>query len=1015
MARAPLGPSLRGIRSRAGSSAVVFLVAVVAVAGAAAGPVYYNAAQTSIMRDAVSAAPVIGRGFEVVQSGPVSRGAGALSAAVTAVAHGFVSLLAPPIVSIESTAFDRANQEDIPLVSRTAVCQHLRLQGSCPTELGQVLISSSLASTNGWKPGQSVTFAGWGPLTITGTYQAPASPGDYWFDRASNYFPYEFPVGGASGVLASAYDAMFTSPRTLAGAAQATQGSVVIDYLLDRAALHPPDVAVLKSGVTNLINSGDLQATQAVATSSIPQTMSGVTRSWSSLAVPLVVITLQLLVLAWLVLFLLAGDAVGARGRDVALAKLRGFGGWRTAAFGLSEPSLLVLAALPAGGIVGWGVAALLSDSLLRPGTRIGFPVPAIAAAVAATGAGIVAVVLSAVRTLRRPVLEQWRMVEGRAPGRTWVLDTLLLTGASAGLVDLVLGGEIDSAHHSALSLLVPGLLGLGVAVIASRLLPLACRVLTRTRVGTGIATFLALRHVARRPGGARTTILLGTSFAVATFAVSAWAVERSNYRAAAGVTVGAPAVLTVQLPQGQDLGSLVERADPSGRHAAAVDLFTGTGSITLAVDAQRWAQVASWPGPKTLRSRIKQLIDPPTAAPLTINGDAVRVNLSVSNLTPRATTMVLDVETPTGEGLTPVQLGVLPESGSISASAPMAACPCTVRDLTLVPDPSLGGSEQFTGRVQVRSLEVHDSTGWHPVDAGLMDAGHWRASGNRAAAETVSPSPGGLSWNWDLPGVQDAMVAYSDVPTVIPAVAPANTASAPGGLIVTGLDGRDLPVDVVAVARVLPGLATGGVVVDRRFAETAAGGNLAQVVQQVWVGNGGNPGSIASRLASEGAKVTAVQTQQESAAAFRRAGPGLAGVLFLAEAALAAMMAATGAILGLAISARRRRYEMASLEVVGIGARTLSRSVVMEQVLVLGFGVAVGIATGIGADALVLRVLPEFTSPPPAPVLSYVPPVGLLATVLVLGAVAVVAVAAFAGAILVKGTRLAQLREGAQ
>lgn len=1015
MARAPFGPSLRGIRSRAASSAGVFLVAVVAVAGAAAGPVYYNAAQTSIMRDAVSAAPVVGRGFEVVQSGPVSGGAGALSAAVTSLTHGFASLLASPIVSVEATAFDRANQEAIQLVSRTGVCQHLRLRGSCPTEPGQVLISSSLASTNGWKQGQAITFAGWGTLTVTGTYEPPVSPGDYWFDRASNYFPYEFPVGGASGVLASAYDAMFTSPRTLGGAPQATQGNVVIDYLLDQASLRPSDVLSLKSGVTDLINSGDLQASQAVATSSVPQTMSAISRSWSSLAIPLVVITLQLLVLAWLVLFLLAGDAVGARGRDVALAKLRGFGGWRTTAFGLAEPSLLVLAALPVGGLVGWAVASVLGDSLLRPGTPVGFPVLGIVAAIAATAAGIVAVALSAVRTLRRPVLEQWRKAEGRPKGRTWVLDTLLLTGASAGLVDLVLGGQIDSAHHSALSLLVPGLLGLGVAVVASRLLPLACRALASTRAGTGIAAFLALRHVARRPGGARTTILLATSFAVATFAVSAWAVERSNYRAAAGITVGAPSVLTVQLPQGQDLGSLVARADPSGRHAAAVDLFTGTGSITLAVDAERWARVASWPGQKRLSSRIKQLLVPSTKPPLILNGDAVRVVVSVSNLAPAATTMVLDVETPTGEGVTPVQLGALPESGSLSASAPLAACPCTVQDLTLVPDPSLGGSEQFTGRVQVQSLEVHDATGWHPVEAGFTGAGSWRASGAMAASENVASSPEGLSWNWNLPGVQDALVAYSDVPAVIPAVAPAGTASAPGGLTVTGLDGRDLPVDIVAVAKAVPGLATGGVVMDRRFAETAAGGNLAQVVQQVWVGNGGNPNTIASRLTSEGAKVTAVQTQQESAAAFRRAGPGLAGVLFLAEAALAAAMAAAGAILGLAISARRRRYEMASLEVVGIGVNALSRSVVMEQVIVLGFGVAIGIATGIGADALVLRVLPEFTSSPPAPVLSYVPPAGLLATVLLLGAAAVVVAAAVAGAILVKGTRLAQLREGAQ
>ncbi|HVA75351.1 MAG TPA: FtsX-like permease family protein [Acidimicrobiales bacterium] len=990
------------------------MVAVVAVAGAAAGPIYYSAAQTSIMRDAVEAAPVIGRGFEVVQSGPVGNGTDALSSTVASLTGSYSKLFEPAILSVEATAFDSADQEAIPLVSRTGVCDHLRFQGSCPHDHGQILISASLASTNNWKLGQSVTFAAWGPLTVTGIYQAPVATGDYWFDRASNYFPYEYPAGGPAEVLASAYDAMFTPPSTLAGAPASAQGNVVIESLLDQGALRPAEVAVLKSGVTNLINSQDLQATQAVATSNIPQTMAGVTHSWASLAVPLVVITLQLLVLAWLVLFLLVGDAVAARGPDVALAKLRGFGGWRTAAFGLFEPSLVVVAALPVGGAAGWGLALVLGHVLLRPGTPTSFPTLAIATAAVATAAGIVAVVVSALGTLRRPVLDQWRKAEGRPRGRTWVLDTLLLTGAAAGLIDLVLGGQIDSAHHSALSLLVPGLLGLGVAVVASRMLPLVCRALAASRIGNGIATFLALRHVARRPGGARTTILLATSFAVATFAVSVWAVERSNYRAAAGVTVGAPAVLTVQVPQGRDLGSLVARADPSGRRAAAVDVYSASGSTTLAVDARRWAAVASWPGDKRLLSRIQQLLAPPTASPLILNGDSVRVNLSVSSLTPAGTTMVLDVQTPTGLGETPVQLGALPQNGDFTASAAMPACPCRVQDLTLVPDPSLGGGEQFDGSMTVRSFEVHDSTGWHQVDASFSAPGDWRASGSRAG-ERAGSSPGGLAWSWSLPGVVDATVAYADVPETLPALAPSSTAARPGELTASGLDGHDLPVDVVAVAKAVPGLATGGVVVDRRFAEIDAGGNLAQVVQQVWVGNGGNTTAIASRLRSEGVQVTAIQTQQDSAAAFRRAGPGLAGVLFLAEAALAAAMAAAGAILGLAISARRRRYEMASLEVVGIGSRTLSRSVVMEQVMILGYGVVVGIATGLGADALVLRVLPEFTSAPPSSVLSYAPPAGLLTSVLVIGAAAVVAIAAIAGAVLVKGTRLSQLREGAQ
>jgi len=41
------------------------------------------------------------------------------------------------------------------------------------------------------------------------------------------------------------------------------------------------------------------------------------------------------------------------------------------------------------------------------------------------------------------------------------VLDAILLTGAVAGLIDLVVGGQITSARRSVLGLLVPGLVGL--------------------------------------------------------------------------------------------------------------------------------------------------------------------------------------------------------------------------------------------------------------------------------------------------------------------------------------------------------------------------------------------------------------------------------------------------------------------------------------------------------------------------------------------------------------------------
>ena len=255
---------------------------------------------------------------------------------------------------------------------------------------------------------------------------------------------------------------------------------------------------------------------------------------------------------------------------------------------------LLLAVALPAGILAGWGATAALCRVLLRPGTAVVLPPLAWATAALATAGGLLAVVLAARRTLRRPVVEEWRR-SGRSPaGRGWGVDAVLATGAAAGLLELAVSGQIGSARRGVLGLLVPGLLGLAVAVIASRLLPLACRAaFARTGTRGGLGLFLALRHVARRPGGTRTTICW--PLLAHYVAVTAWTVGRSNEHLVAAAEVGAPAVLTVGVPPGRNLGAIVDRADPGGRRAAAVDRYTSTSSGTagltvLAVDPQRFA-----------------------------------------------------------------------------------------------------------------------------------------------------------------------------------------------------------------------------------------------------------------------------------------------------------------------------------------------------------------------------------------------------------------------------------------
>jgi putative ABC transport system permease protein len=789
----------------------------------------------------------------------------------------------------------------------------------------------------------------------------------------------------------------------------------VVDDLLNESRVTGSEVAQLSSGMTAFSTSAALQQQQVLVSTAIPATLQSVQASWRAVEIPVVLITLQLLAACLLLLFLSVTEAIDARGHEVSLAKLRGRGGWRTIVFGMSEPVLLLAVALPIGTLAGWAATAALSRVLLRPGTAVTLPPLAWAAAGLATAGGLAAVVLAARRTLRRPVVDEWRRSSRKPAGRGWVADAVLATGAAAGLLDLAVTGQIGSARHGALGLLVPGLLGLAIAVIASRLLPLACRsAFGRTGTRGSIGMFLALRHVARRPGGTRTTIVLATAFALSTFAVTAWAVDRNNEHLVAAAEVGAPVVLTVGVPPGKNLGAIVDRADPGGRSAVAVDryisLSSGSAGLTvLAVDPQRFARVAAWRPGFTAQppAELARKLAPTAPAPVVLRGSALRVTVDVHALSPAGSVLAADVST----GASPVILGPLPASGATTLTAPLVGCPCVLQDLDLSP-PRHFLLSPVTGSVTIRAVQVRGAAGWAPAGAGLLSAAaRWRPGHLDNPPDRLQGSAAGLDWKFAGHPRQDALLVSANRPSPLPAVVSSALLSHGEQLASeVGLDGSTLQLRVISGASVVPGSPQAGEIVDRRYAELAADENFPDASQQVWL-TAGAQARIEPRLKAAGLRVLSVSTTASVATGFARQGPALASVLFLADAGAAALLAAGAAVLGLYVSARRRRYEYAALSASGVATGTLRRAVLSEMGLVLGFGVVIGIGSGLLAAVLALRTVPEFLTTPAAP-LSYVP--GAAPLVLLLGAAIglLAAAAVTASVLLIRGVSLDQLRE---
>ncbi len=268
------------------------------------------------------------------------------------------------------------------------------------------------------------------------------------------------------------------------------------------------------------------------------------------------------------------------------------------------------------------------------------------------------------------------------------MVDSILLTGSAAGLAEVLSSRQIGSASHGVLELLVPGLLGLAVAVVAARLLPLICRALygVTSRHG-GLASYLAIRHIARREGGVRTTIVLATAFSLAAFAFTAWSVGQRNYKLVASARVGAPEVLTVDVPAGRTLSAIVDKADPSGRLATAVDTYIGVsggtaGEYTIAVDPARFARIASWPGQLSQREDHALIsgLSPPAAAPIVLAGSAARITVDVSSMSVAGEQLYANVTT----GASPVTFGALPKHGTVTLTGSLTGCPCVLQSLAL-------------------------------------------------------------------------------------------------------------------------------------------------------------------------------------------------------------------------------------------------------------------------------------------------------------------------------------------
>ncbi|HEY7144925.1 MAG TPA: hypothetical protein VH637_11800, partial [Streptosporangiaceae bacterium] len=505
------------------------------------------------------------------------------------------------------------------------------------------------------------------------------------------------------------------------------------------------------------------------------------------------------------------------------------------------------------------------------------------------------------------------------------------------------------------------------------------------------------------------------------TFAIAAFSVDQRNVNRVATAQTGAAAVLTVTARTGQDLGTIVNRIDPGGDQAAAVDRYAGgtdNGAVLLAVQPERFARVALWSSGSLDRppASIGTALDPrvPPSITLPSGSSAVRVRVTgPTGIAPGTdlTLWVVEAGSPDG-GQVPVSLGAL-HQGLLSAA--VTGCPCQVTMISIDASTVTPGVKQ--GSVTLSGLAVRTGGTWTALSAALASPTGWSAgaedpSGCSTTQGQAQADPSGLRWSFRSEAACSPAFRRTDTPDTLPALVSRQLTSRLQAFATVGLNGRELLVQPVVLAAAVPGAPAVGIVVDRTYAQRKAFyADDSLVAEQVWVA----PGSLASmraKLTAAGVKIDGVATAADAEAVLMRQGPALASVLFLAAAAAAALLAGGAAVLGLYQAGRRRSYEYAALIAGRVPRRSLRASVFIEQSVVLGFGAATGVAAGVGSAVLVLRNLPVFLVPPAAPSLLFVPSATQVVVPLVVTVVLLAVAVAVATVRLIQSARPELLRE---
>jgi len=1013
---------------RRGSSLAVLAVAVAATTTAVVGPVYAAAAGESSLRQVLRTAAPEDSGLHVQTEGditvdPFSLVTRTLPAGFTPAYRRIVETMQLPTSLQVPGAVPSAVTR---VVWRDGACAHLRLTaGRCPRGDGEVIASARTAGTAlgvtvgstvtlPGLPHDTVTQAGGGvpepspaQLTVVGLYVPRSVDDAFWFGH--DYFD-AHPGSGTDGDGPDTIDDIFVDRGAMDAASAGTQGLATVDYFLDSSRVDRSNAAALRAAVARAQR--QFPATDnPTLTTQLDHVLDRATKARSGLDGGTAAVTIQLLLLAWLVLFEVVLASSESRASEVAIAKLRGLPPRSVAAFALGEPLALIALAAPIGLLCGWLATRGLASTLLTQGVPVRLPAGAFGAAALAVVGGAVAAALATRRLLTRSVLDQWRRAEEQVSrGRTMAVLDVVVATAAVGTVIALQHHSSSSARPGSALLLGPALLVLAVALLGLRLLPGAAGGVARlTRASRHVGTFLATRQVARRASEHRFAALLAVAAGMAVFSVAANNVVRHNEATRAEQEVGADRVVAVEPGRGVDVTDAVRRVDPEGRWAMAAAAWSpigGSVGVTIqAVDISRMAHIGYYDN--SLDMQLPRL-SAHAAHSVTVIGDAMRATVTAQGRFGDAT---FDVTMADASGHTTSIGGPVVKAGTRPMVVPVP-CSSGCRLVGFALDRNASEFLTMKGSWLVAAVQVHRDGAWRPLDAQLSVPGAWRAGHSQTqGTDTVTSTSNGPSDTFVAEPGGWPSIELADVPRPLPVLLTADATDSPTAAPFVS-DLARAQVDLVRVAtvdRVPRLLGTGG------FADLAAARASLPAFdqlsrQQVWLGRDAPPDALA-RLQRAGLVLGTPDSVSEHVRSLRQQGPALALQLFLFASFACTALALAATVLALAAAGRRRSFELAALRTLGVRRRSLLGACLGEQLILLGTGLLLGVIPGLIAARVALPHLAEFADTPPTP-LSYAPSAVALLIFAASLTLAVIVAAVVGGIALLRAAAPSRLRE---